>query len=280
MKSIRIIALMGICAVGLGGVFLQGATIVHADTAAIVPTAAAATSDTSSAVAVASDNCGITAADIGKIAAVQADPTLSATDEVKQELAVRKQLITETIACALTDVQSLQSALNNVSANGGGTDSIKGQLESRLNDATNFYSLEITKLNGAGIAGSEDIAREILAWRQGTYAPLAGQVGNFILWAENQSLFATAQTRMDQTQQAVSFIESASSNANLQSTFNAAYSSFQTAKNDNAAAQAALAQSLSPDQSLTLIKQSLDALSATYQQFFDVSNIIKTLLPQ
>ena len=251
--------------------FVSGARAAHAQA---VGTANAQISDASST------DCGVTPADIAEITAIENDPTLTPSQEVVQELAVRKQLIIQVITCAQGEVRSLQSSLSAVPTSTDAERNIQSQLKGRLNDASNFYMLELGKLGGAGIAGTKTIAADVLAWREGTYMPLAGQVGDFVLWAGNQQLFDTAQTRMTETQQAVSFLESASNNADLQSAFNTAYASFETAKSGNSAAEAALQQSLPPDQTLVLIKQSLDALQATYQQFFKVSGIIQSLLPQ
>ncbi len=251
--------------------FASGARPAHAQT---VPTANAQTS------AASSTDCGITPASLAQINVIENDPTLTPSQEVVQELAMRKQLIIQAITCAQSDIRSLQSLLSAVPTSTDAERSIKSQLQGRIDDASNFYLLELGKLGGAGIAGTKTIAGDVLAWREGTYVPLEGQVGDFILWAGNQQLFATAQERMTETQQAVSFIESASNNADLQSVFNAAYASFETAKNGNSAAEAGLQQSLPPDQTLVLIKQSLDALQETYQQFFKVSGIIQNLLPQ
>jgi hypothetical protein len=140
--------------------------------------------------------------------------------------------------------------------------------------------LELTKLSGVGISGSEEIAQAVLAWRAGTFLPLSENVNNFILWAQNQSLFDTAQTRMTQTGQAVSFLEGTTPNVALQTAFDNAQSSFNSAESENLQAKAALAQGLSPDQSLALIKQSLASLSATYQNLFTVSTLITNNLPQ
>jgi hypothetical protein len=229
-------------------------------------------------VALADDTCTLAPADFDKIATIQNDPSLSANEEVIQELAVRKQLITETITCAHAEVQSLQATLTNATATDDAKN-IQSQLLGDLNDAANFYNIEVVKLDGTGLSGSKAIAREIIAWRAGTYVPLEGKVNNYLLWTQNQPLFDTAQSRMDQTRQAVAFLEGASANSDLQNAFNTAYASLQAAKTENDAAENALAQSLAPDQSLALIKQSLDSLSNTYQKFFAVSDAIKALLP-
>jgi hypothetical protein len=229
-------------------------------------------------VAHAADVCAFAPADFDKITAVQNDATLSANEEVTQELALRKQLITKTITCAQTEVAAVRKTLTNATTTDS-TKNIQSQLLSDLNDASNFYNIEAVKTDSAGILGSKAIAREIITWRAGTYVALEGKINNYLLWTQNQPLFDTAQSRMDQTQRAVSFMESASANADLQDAFNAAYASLQTAKDQNAQAKNALVQSLAPDQSLALIKQSLDSLSDTYQKFFAVSDAIKKLLP-
>ena len=256
---------------------VAGIPAAHADTAgaALIANAQTATTTPSSV-----PECGITKEDIAKIAAVQNDPTLAPSEEMMAELAVRKQLIGKVIACAQNEVGSLRTSLGTAATSTFAEQAIEGQLQGRLDDASNFYSIELGKLGTAGLAGTKAIASDVLAWREGTYAPLAQQVGDFLLWSGNQELFSIAGSRMTQTQQAVSFLEGASNNADLQNAFNAAYASFESAKSANAAAQSALQQSLPPDQTLVLIKQSLDSLQSTYQQFFNVSGIIQKLLPQ
>lgn len=224
-------------------------------------------------------DCGITTSDIAQIKAIQNDPTLSYSEEIKQELAVRKTLVGATITCAAKEVLTFQSSLASTSVESN-AQPLQSQLLGNLNDASNFYNLELAKLSSVGISGSEAIAQEVLAWREGTFIPLSENVNNFILWAQNQNLFNTAEARMATTQRAVSFLESASPNAALQTAFDGAQSSLGDAESENAAAKAALAQGLSPDQSLSLIKQSLDSLSTTYQGFFSVSTLISKILPQ
>jgi len=59
---------------------------------------------------------------------------------------------------------------------------------------------------------------------------------------------------MTQTQNAVSFIEGATPNPALQSAFAGAQSSFNDAESENSAAETALTQNLSPEQTLGIIK--------------------------
>jgi len=223
-------------------------------------------------------DCTITTGDIAQITAIQNDPSLSASDELTQELAVRKTLVGETIACAQAEERTFHANLASTTVTGE-AQSLQSQLLGNLNEAASFYNAELTKLNGAGIAGTEAVAQEVLAWRESSFIPLSENVNNFILWEQNQNLFSIAETRMSQTQSAVSFLESASPNADLQTALNNARTSFNNAENENTAARNALNANLSPDQSLMLIKQSLGSLSDTYQGFFNVSTLISKILP-
>jgi hypothetical protein len=222
-------------------------------------------------------DCGITAIDLKQITAIQNDPSLDDSQEMQQELAVRKQLVNKTIVCAQQEVQTLQKNLQATTVQSD-AQPLQAQLLGRLGEATNFYNLELAKLKGVGISGSEAVAQEVFAWRQSTFIPLGKNVNNFILWSQNQNLFKTAGTRMTQTQQAVVFLENTKPNTDLQAAFNKAQSSYNDAISENDTAKDALNQNLSPDQSLALIKQSLASLSATYQNFSAVSALIKTSL--
>ncbi len=259
MKRLHTIATTAFSAIlAAGAVFIFGI--------AAAPTARAA-------------ECGITAGDIAQITAIQNDPSLSVSDEIKQELLARKNLVGETIVCAQQEVRTFQTNLAAVTVPSD-VQSLQSQLLGNLNEAAGFYNSQLAQLNVVGIAGTKAVAQQVLSWRESSLIPLSEDVNNFILWAQNQNLFNTAATRMSQTQSAVAFLEAASPNPDLQTAFNNAQSSFNAAESENAAAQAALVQNLSPDQSLALIKQSLASLSATYQNLFTVSNLISGILPQ
>lgn len=225
----------------------------------------------------ASTTCTLSTSDFAALQAIQNDPSLTSAQELSQELALRKQLLAETINCAQNEAQALQQTLQGISTSNGAA--IQSQLEGKINDSLTFYGIESAKIGASGISGTEAIARELTAWRTANYAPLASQVDNFILWSQNQSLFQTAASRVAQTSQVIGFIEAAASNSDLQKSFNDAQAAFQTAASQNVDAQNALEQSLPPDQSLQLIQQSLQSLADAYQKFSDLNTAIQKLLP-
>ncbi len=221
--------------------------------------------------------CGITSNDLAAIKAVQNDPSLTYGAEMQQELALRKSLLTRTIQCAEASAQQLQTDLSGTSVDPG-LENIKSQLLNDLTGATTYYSLQLQKVNVSGISGTKIIAQEVLAWRENNYVPLSENVVNFIAWSDNQRLFTTAQDRLAQINNLIAS-PLFSENTDIQKDYQEAVVSLRAANDQNGYAKNAFAESLPPGQTLTFIKNSLGLLSSTYQHFFDISNLIQSLLP-
>jgi hypothetical protein len=218
--------------------------------------------------------CSITQDDLAGIRAIQTDPALDYQNEVIQELAARKALLTKTIACATVEVGTLRDTLDSVSSTDPGVTSIRNQLMSKLDDVSNYYDLENGKLAEAGVTGTEQVAKEILAWRGNILAPLGNQIDGFAVWSENQLLFVAATARMAQISRVVSFL-AATNNHDLAGAFAKAQASFHAAQDENSATERALTQSVAADQVSALMQHSLNTLSETYQNFFSISTIIQ-----
>ncbi len=221
-------------------------------------------------------SCTPSSASFAAIKAIQDNPALGYLDEIKAELVVRKQLA-ETITCAQGESVSLKASLMTV-APSKNFSTLQSQFASQLDEATSYYNLQLQKLSTAGLSGTEAIAKDVLSWRESNYAPLAEDVSNFILWSKNQAVFGVAESRLQQIQSLVGSVPF-SENAELQSDLQGAMVSLQSADGENAKAGQAFAQSLPPEQTLALIQASLNDLAATYQHFFDISNLVQTLLP-
>ncbi len=215
-------------------------------------------------------SCGFTTADLETITAARAQG-------LDADLAARKALLMRTIACAKGDAAALQSGLAAITVPGADA-SIRSQLSGKIDDAMTYYDLELAKVQTAGLSGTQQVAQEVLSWRQSNYDILAAQVANFELYESNQPLFATANDRVTQMQNLVGAIQQAGQNNDLQAAFSNAETLVQTANNENASARQSLSRLLPPDQSLGLIKESLSSLSDAYGKFFDVSTIVQGLL--
>jgi hypothetical protein len=211
------------------------------------------------------------------IKAIQNDPTLSYLEEIKAELAVRKQLLAATITCAKSDAETLKTSLTAITPSQNFV-TLQSQLAGQLDEAMAYYDLELQKSNTAGLSGTQAVAKDLLSWRESNYAPLAENVSNFILWSQNQAVFTVAASRLGQVKSLVGSVPF-SENAELQSDLQESIVSLQSAQDENTKAGQAFSQSLPPDQTLALIQQSLGDLAATYQHFFDISSLVQTLLP-
>lgn len=254
--------------------FLPLAAVLFIITAALPAYAQETAQAAIPSAASASTLCAITSADLGMVTAAAAQGLLA-------ELAARQALLTKTITCAKLDAETLQANLNSIALPDGDASAktIQSQLSGKLDDAITYYNLELGKVSGTGVAGTQAIAREVLSWRSANYDPLAAQVGNFTLWASNQALFTTGTSRLHSIEGIVKFIEQAAQNAELQSDLGTAQSLMQAARDQNASAERALLQQLPPGETLTIIQQSLQSLSNAYQKFFDISTIVQKLLP-
>ena len=218
----------------------------------------------------AAQNCAITSGDLDAIAAAQ-------NQGIAGELAARKELLSRVIACAKDDAIALQKTLNSTDV-APADKALRAQLSGKLDEAAGYYDFELGKVGDAGISGTQGIAKEVFAWRQSNYGVLAGQVQNFILWEQNQPLFQVANDRLNQMRNIVGVLEQAGQNGDLQAALSAAEPLVRTANDENAGARDALVRMLPPDQSLALIKHSLQSLSDAYTQFFNVSTIVQKLL--
>lgn len=261
MKRVFFVFLAAVC---LAFLWVSG---VRADTVTATSTPANAVVDT----------CNVTVGDLAAVRAIQDNISLSYLDEIQQELAARRNLLSKTIACAEADAEQAKTDLDAVAVDPS-LDNLKSQWSDRLSGAISYYNLQLQKVSEVGISGTESIAKEILTWRQDNYAPLALNVSNFVEWSTNQALFTTTEGRLAQIDNLANsplFSES----PDVQNDYEEAAASFKTAEDQNTSAENAFSQSLPPEQSFIFIKESLDSLSSTYQHFFDISNLIQSLLP-
>lgn len=255
----------------VGFMALTGTTLnAHADTTTTTETWA-------SPYGARDGSCGVTEGDLMVIKTIQNNTSLNYLDELRQELAARRNLLSRTIQCAEAGAKQAETNLNNTTIDPG-LENLKNQWSDQLRSAISYYDLQLQKVDEAGISGTESIAKEVFVWRENNYAPLTENVLNFVTWSNSQVLFTTATSRLAQISNLVDsplFLES----LDVQNDYEEAAVSLRTAEDQNTAAKNAFAQLLPPDQSLLFIKQSLDSLSSAYQHFFDISNLIQSLLP-
>ena len=204
-------------------------------------------------------------------------PSQDYGEAIRAELKVRHDWLRATLNCSLFETNRLRSALREFQTKDADLNSLRDQILVQLEDVSQYYDLQLSKVNDHGIQGTKDTARAIIDWRAGTHSIIAERAGNLMLWSKNKDLFSSARARYDligQTIRRLNLMEQ----EEIGDKYGAAEKSLVEAENLNSSARKLLLQSANPD-TTKLIKDSLENLSQTYESFFELSEGIKKLLP-
>jgi hypothetical protein len=225
--------------------------------------------------------CSFTQSQFVPLAAAQGGDS-GAPGQIGEELAVRKELLSEVVDCSIAEASDLQSRVGKLAISDGDAEAkkIQAQLSGQLGSAINYYEVQKSKIGDLGLQGSKDFAADLKTWRAGNYEPNAKSASNFIIWVGDQDIIGIAQERFDEIGQSVSLLKIVDGQE-IQSDWGDAVSNFNNALQENESAEQILLSFGPPEDSLNAIKSSLESLSVTYQKFFDtISAINKALHPQ
>ncbi len=230
-------------------------------TVLVLGTASAATPD-------ASEKCRFDD-QIAGLAAL-ATHTDGSLDAVRMELALRKAILKNVVGCSIDEVQTLKASVKTVPQNDADIADVENRFAGKLDDMIAYYNTQAAKIDDLGIWGSKDMARAIAEKRSGAFVPLTEEAAEFVIWAKNQDLFHSASIRLTQIQNTLKFLRLID-NQETTGLLQKATDTFARAEDLNAQAKQALKNFDISNNSLSLIKDSLEALSETYQSFFDIS---------
>jgi len=215
----------------------------------------------------ASGSCNLSKSDFDALQSLP-DQNLSYSDEIILELQTRKKLLGEALDCAVFEANQEKDILNTITTVSADASEIKMNLLSQIDDVLRYYATQMTLVDGLGLSGSRDFAKNLADWRNGNYKPLAQRTNYFIIWSSNQPLISTAQSRLNQIKQILDSFGLNLSN-DLSSIFDKAQMSLNAAAADNQNALVAIKGS--SNDALQFIKLSLEELSDAYQRFFEIS---------
>ena len=215
---------------------------------------------------------------IKALSAAQKNSASGRRDDLLAELELRKTILKNTLDCALMDAQKLKATAQSLPEDDPALVPLKKLYLNRLDEALSYYSTQRGRISDLGLQGSKDLARNIGEWRSGNYGPLADTIGNLVLWIKNQSLFPTAENRYAQVDKNLKGLN-LNEESEVQTLLNQARADLTAAEDLNVRAKTALVTHEKPDETGTLLKQSLDKLSATYQDFFDITQAVKKIVP-
>jgi hypothetical protein len=222
--------------------------------------------------------CSLNKADIKKLDAIQGATAIDYTGRIRAELAIRKGLLSTTLDCTIKEAKILESNINGISINDPDVQRLQQRVITQAANAVSYYESQKPGVNDLGLQGSRDFAANLKSWREGNYQPLVKQGQNLVVWSHDQTLMQTAQNRMNQVNHAMGLL-SIIDNEDMQTPWKDAQGNFKNALDLNQRATMSLKLIDDPDISLNLMKSSLEALSKTYQNFFDLSEALKKVVP-
>lgn len=190
------------------------------------------------------------------------------TENIQKELSARASLLSAAIDCAREDVINLKKQV--LADDSDSTKNARERIIESLDDAIRFYDSKKNSIKDQGIQGTKDLAREIKSWRDNNYDQLSARVKNFFLWSANQSLFEKADDRLSQSQLVVASLK-VLENEDSQKVYYDAKLKLEAAQELNRKAGDAITRGIASEETFKIIKDSLEALSNTYKNFFEIS---------
>ena len=218
-------------------------------------------------------------ASLGALDAAQQNTTgINYLQVVREELRMRKSLLGNILDCSVQEAENLKGTLSGMQRSEGGIETTRTNLARALDSAMSYYASEKSTIGNLGIRGTQDAARAVRAWRATHYEPTAQGVVALLLWTKNQNLFQVAENRLAQIENTIKKLK-LGDNDEVTSLVAKASDNLAEAKKLNQDARNALLHIDEGTEPLTVVKNSLDALSKTYQAFFDVSEAVKKFFP-
>lgn len=201
---------------------------------------------------------------------IQGHPLASYGDNVKAELAARKNVLNAVIDCAAGEIGPLKTSVAAASADDQNIKATQARFLSKFDEASGYYRFQKSRVNDMGIEGTKQLSREIKEWRTATYEPLSQQATNFIIWTKNQTILGNAENRFGQIKRTLELLKLTDDPA-IQDLLRSADSDFGAANDANDRARDALIKFNAPDDSSLAIKTTLNSLAVAYQAFFDIA---------
>lgn len=218
-----------------------------------------------------------------KIEMIQSNLKLDYLERVKQELAVRKEILRGVIGCLIVETSNLQNKLVELpltEKNDPNLLKVRDRLSAALDQTVSFYNWKRAQIDDLGIQGTQSTARVIQEWKSTNYAVAYEETIAFMIWLKNQDLFTAAQVRLNQVEESVkkSKLDQNPEIANLlQNTAKVNYATAILANND---ALRNFTVGGDPEISLNFIRRSLQALTDMYANFSDIGEMAKKILSE
>ena len=204
---------------------------------------------------------------------------LQKINDPSAELTARKKFFASIVDCGVRDIKNLKANLEGVSLPDTETKNARAQIMGELDEAIGYYNKQNLAVLGAGMRGTKEVARNLLEWRSIYYLPLSQKAITFVMWAKNQNLMQAAEQRLGDIKKTINNLN-LSENAELTALAREANGNLENALQANELARRTFLRNYIYEDALALIRTSLEKLSQTYRNFFDLSVAVNKVLPR
>ncbi|MBI3589068.1 MAG: hypothetical protein HY093_01485 [Candidatus Liptonbacteria bacterium] len=218
--------------------------------------------------------CKFQAGDLSAIEAIRNDPKLEYLDKIKIELKLRQGILGKILNCAVQEANTLKSKLTATMVSDLDMINVRGKLVSQIDQAVVYYQSQAVSLGDLGLWGTKNLAKKLAEWRAGNYAYLVTKAVDLMTWANSQQFISLAEGRLGEIKKVVEEAKADDSKGNSLEIIKKAEASLSQAKEANQKAKTDIQDLSSSESNLDTIKNSLQALAAVYENFFELSEVM------
>ncbi len=217
----------------------------------------------------AESGCKLTQSAVGELGKIQENASLDDSYKIREELRIRKALLNNVVDCAAQELLALKYKFENAGNGNEEVRTLRSQFSPWFFDTLNYYSAEKARVDNLGIQGTKEFARNFRLWREGNFQPISKLIANFVIWSQNQELMSVAKIRLEQIKRSIEFF-GLTFNDNVRTALQDADGSLQKTLAFNSAAKEILRTYGSADDAASEINLSLENLSLTYKNIFEL----------
>lgn len=214
---------------------------------------------------------------ISELSEIRVTPALDFFEGIRQELRIRKELLTQVITCSKNETEDLRLKLAAQAEGNPEVQTLKTLLLGRIDDALRFYDQQLGKVDNLGLQGSKDTARALGTWRRSSWTPLAGNGLNLLIWAKNEELVRAAKARLGligQTVRTLKLLEQ----EEIRTLYESAERNVSESKKFHEVARNFIRDLGAAENSSIAIKNTLESLARAYENFFDLSESVNQIV--
>jgi len=204
---------------------------------------------------------------------VQTDTETDSLQKIKNELVVRKELLSLIIDCSIKEAELLKSKLDLVKIKDKEMVKVQDRTLSEIDLAIDYYKNQTPGINDLGIQGSKLLAKKILDWRASNYSDLVGRVVNIITWNTAEDFLIVADQRFLDVSLGVSGIKEESTE--VSKVLDEAKTSLENSKTLITSSKKSILEYAPNSGTIENIKKALEELAMTYKSFFEMGQVIK-----